>query len=229
MALRATKTTSRAGNRFFLSQRGFTLFELLAVVFLLAIVFTLATTTIGTRKSKLRSSAQDLTAELQALSAKAIQSGKIHRAVILADRRNYRLEIFVGLKKKPKEEDREAYAAWEQEQRDIDSLPVDQRMERTRLDRGAFKALREKALKDPVIFKTVATRKSLEASTSSDREPKDVNLLFHPSGEAEEALIVLDDGQEHYFTLKINPLSGVITALNGEVSEKEWKEEIEKR
>lgn len=216
------KTISRAGNK--LPQRGFTLFEILAVVGLIAVILAVGSSFFSTRQTKLRNAAHQLTQDIQGTYFRAIKKAKVYRIFFKDDRQSYVIQEFELPKQRPKDSDKEALAKWEQEQREIDSLPMDERTARTRLDRGTFKDVRKRTYPSFIRLKEFFNARLKETPKEDDQKESDDSIFFYPSGEMDQALIVLEDGNENYFSLKTEPLSGKVTAVQGEISEQDWKE-----
>jgi len=203
--------------------KGFTLIEVLGVVILLSIIFGISFLTFKPKVFRLKAAAYQVTQDLQSTYMKTINTGILHRVEFKNDKRSYVIQEFEPPKKKPElpeEGETEAYRnelkEWEEAQRKIDSLSATDRAELTRYQRGSFINVKEVQLSSPIVFEIIYTLKDLAADEL-------LNILFYPSGEVEEALIILDAGDEKYMSLQINPLSGKVTSRKGRNAEEEWK------
>lgn len=202
------------------SRQGFTLFEILAVLFLIVIGFSVAIGVFSGKKASIRRASQQLTQDIQGLYVRSIQESKIFRISFPpTDSHKYLIEEFRMPMAKPKEEDREAFAKWEEYQREIDALSADDRKKRTRMDRGSFKVKRERELPGSVEFEKILSSRFKDEKTSP-------SLFFMPSGDMDQALIILRVDDLKY-SLKTNPLSGRVTLVQNEVTEQEWKKETQ--
>jgi hypothetical protein len=92
--------------------------------------------------------------------------------------------------------------------------------ELTRMDRGIFRTLKERTLSSSIKVKTFLTTQSLQ------KEEVASSLLFYPSGETEQALIVIEDSGGEMMSLEIDSLSGRVKTLRGEVTLDQWKKEL---
>lgn len=201
-------TISRAGNK-----HGFTLLEILAVVVLLSIIFATAMALFPSKQSQLRRSSYDLTRDIQSASTQSVYTGNIHRLFFDLSKNTYSIEAYDPPPKRPSGENPEALAKWEEEQRALDAMNPTERAARTRLTRGRFKKLKAIELPSSVHIKSFLNRREEDAK----------DLIFYPSGEADEALVVLSDGNDHYFSLEIDSLSGRVRSTTEEISEQKWK------
>lgn len=230
-------------NALFLKTRrsGFTLIEILAVLFLIAVIGGVAAGTLGLPSRAIRSAAQQLHKDIQATSQSSIRNGKFHRIQFQVVRGedsaedeiesgeevwSYTIQEFEFPKPKPKtnaetEEEKKALEAWEDEQRQINLLPLEQRTNRTRLDRGHFKDVKKFEIPASVRIKHLMTARQMESS----EDLQDQDLYFYPSGEADDALLVFVDDGGRVMSLTVNPLSGRTQVTKGEVSAEDWQKE----
>lgn len=204
--------------------RAFTLLEILAVLLLIAIGFGVAFGAFSGKKASLKRASQQLTQDIQGLYIRSIEQTKIYRLSFDRDERHkYLIEEYRPPMKKPKEDDREAMEKWEDYQREIDALSGDERKKRTRMDRGTFKAMKERILPTPVQIEKVLT------SRMEDKEgaQKITSIVFMPTGEMDQALIILKVDESLIYSLKTNPLTGKVHLILSEVTEQEWKKETQ--
>jgi len=204
--------------RFF--RKGFTLFEILAVLFLIAIGFAVAFGVFSGQKASLKKASQMLTQDLQTLYTKSIERSKVYRVTFpIGDKTKYVIEEYQTPMVKPKEENREAFEKWQEHQREIEALSADERKRRTRLDRGSFKKVKERELPGRVEIDKFVSSRAME-------EKADPSLFLFPTGEIDRALIILRSDELKY-SLTTNPLNGRVTLIQNEVTEQEWKKDSE--
>lgn len=200
-------------------QTAFTLLEMLSVMALIALATGVALYSFQIGFSHIRSNAHDLLKDIQAAYMNAQREGEIWRLSFdLSDEsiQSYRIESFQLPPQQPSPEDEEAYEAWEEYQSELDQLGRDERREITRVERGSFELVREGYLEGSVRVGHFERR----------REPteNDWSLLFYPTGEMDQALIVLEDGRGRYQSLITNPITGRVLSLHRDVSEEDWME-----
>jgi prepilin-type N-terminal cleavage/methylation domain-containing protein len=221
------KTISAIGNKN--SSSGFTFLEILAVVALMSIVFAVAATTFFSGTARLKSSAYQLSRDIQGAYFLAIKKAKVIRIAFQDDKQTYYIQTFEAPKPRPKPEDRKAYEEWEATQKELDNMNAADRSALTRLERGSFKTLKTQKLFGSIELKSLYSSRAQNAADKSkpDSEPKEKFIFFLPNGEADQALLVLTDGSDHFSSLEIHPLTGKVTTIRGEITEEEWKKRDE--
>jgi len=188
---------------------------------LIAIGFGVAISSFSGRKASLKRASQQLIQDLQTLAVRAVEDSTIYRVRFdLETKQKYFIEVYQAPMKKPREEDREAFAKWEELQREIEALPLDERRKRSRMDRGSFKIKKQRELPGAVEISKLLSSRAL------DNEKLD-SILFLPSGEVDEALIVLKS-EDLKYSLTTQPLTGRVTLTLNELTESDWKKEIGK-
>jgi prepilin-type N-terminal cleavage/methylation domain-containing protein len=203
----------------------FTLLEVLAVLFLLAIVFSASLGTFSGAKSRLKSASQTLTKDLQTLAVMSQRESKIIRVVFESEKTTqYSIEFYEPPLKAPTDpEDREAQKIWEEHQQQIASLSSAERASRTRLDRGKFKLFKSKELPSGVEWTRVFS------TAPHETDSKTYSILFSPTGEVSLAAIVLSAGENYQMTLWTQPLSGRVIQESGALTEQDWRQRAESR
>lgn len=209
--------------------RAFTFLEILAVMALMTAVIAVAVGYLSNSTRNLKKAAYALSRDIQSIYGKAVKDSEFQRLLINNDRRGYQLQKFEPPQSKPIEDDndpnsRKKIEAWEEAQRAFENMNALERTELTRLQRGAFKTYKNQSLTGDIQIKTFITAKGLAKQKRDESEP--LFMMFYPSGEADQTLIVLDDSRQHFFSLVVNPLSGRVTSSQGEITEEEWKKSI---
>ncbi|MDB5036881.1 MAG: hypothetical protein JWQ35_409 [Bacteriovoracaceae bacterium] len=203
--------------------RGFTFLEILAVISLVAIVFGVAALTFTASKQRMSNVSYQFTQDIQSLYADAIKTGRIHRLQLNEQKDAYSLDIFEMPVPRPRQDDREATEKWEKRQKEIeDSWKDKDRANLTRLDRGTFQPLKKRVLNSSLKIKTFVTAESLK------EDQKQVPpILFYPSGETDQTLIVIEDvSGGKILSLEVDPLSGRVKTIPNEVSLDQWKKDV---
>ena len=208
---------------------GFTLLELLVVLVLISVVFGIALTGFSFGRSRLSSAAYDLTRTVQGLYSETIRSGKIHRLTFFDRGKRFEIQSFQLPKPKPPETDREALDKWEEEQEALEEalrdIPLAQRK---RTDRGSFTRVKEGALSSSISIKSlyIGQQEMEWPEPNNDAPPQGLSILFYPSGEVDQAMIVLKegdvDGDGRTLSLIIEPMSARVTTRQGEVTKEDW-------
>jgi general secretion pathway protein H len=213
------------------TQRGFTLIEVMIVLFIVGLVTIV--TVVGLRslfKTDLRATATRMAGSIRYLFDRASTTGKVHRLVLDFDNNRYWAEVtddaFIfaagketeeGRKKEAekiaKEEEAERLAA-EKEAFFGSSIPSKYLAKPFIPKRAKFNAFRETvvkpiALKSDVMFADIYTPR-LSRPLSSGRG----YVYFFPLGMTEAATIHLWDGKETYYSLIVHPLTGRVTVKN---------------
>ncbi len=202
------------------ASKGFTFFEVLAVLLLISIGFAVVVTGFSSKKANLRNADSQLTKDIQGLYIRSIQDSRIYRIRFPEDRKQfYLIEEYQPPMKKPSEDDREKMEKWEELQREIEALPPDERRNRTRLMRGSFKTIKERELPGSIEI-TKVYRANVNAE-DDERPP----LFFYPSGEMDQMYLLVTADDELKHTLTTDPLSGKVSVTNREISQEEWKKE----
>ncbi len=208
--------------------KGFTFLEVLAVVAVVAIVFAVATSNFTSSKSRLSNASYQITRDIQTLYNESIKSGKIHRLKLNKETDGYTLESFEFPEAKPDASDpdnREKLEKWEAKQRDLEeSWKGKDKAELTRLDRGYFKEVKKRGLPFWVKIKKFITAQSLQDENRN--EEVSPSILFYPSGEVDQALIVIEDNSEKRYSLVVQPLSGRVKTISNEIALEDWKKEM---
>jgi len=198
---------------------GFTLLEMMAVILLMALGFGIALTGFSGSKARLKRAAQMVTQDFQTLYVKAIQDATIYRVSFPEDNKEvYIIERYEAPMKKPNADDREAMNKWEEHQRAIDDLSLDERKKRTLLERGQFVSVKVRELPSGVSLERVFTPRFEEGERAK-------SMVFLPAGEVDQALLVLQAG-DLYHSLETNPLTGRVLLTKSEISEQDWKKRI---
>ncbi len=215
------------------NSRAFTILEVLIVLVLLALVFGITVGGLSVGRSRLASAAYELTRTIQGLYAESIRSGKLHRLTFFDGGQSYQIERFELPKPRPSATDLKAVDEWEEEQRlkeeALRDLPT---LERRRIDRGEFKKVKEGEISSGVHMKAIFVGQDQKQWDNQEKIQRDggtekgISLIFYPSGEVEQSLIVLKageasgDGRE--LSLIIEPMSGRVITRQGEVSKEDW-------
>lgn len=204
-------------------RRGFSLFEILAVLALIAIVLGVSFANFRSTNSRLRSAAQQLTKDIQAVYFQSVKKSKVYRISFEANSPRYVITRYLPPQEPPdQEEDPEAYREWEEiqeeKERALAELSVEERRALTRLDRGDFELIREKRL--PEFLRIESIQKLGEEESSLD-------LVFYPTGEMDAAKITIGSDSDDKFTLMTLPLTGKVRSISREITEEEWLEELE--
>lgn len=210
-------------------RKAFTFVELIAVVVMMAFVATMAVGFFSNATRNLRKGAYLLSRDIQSTYALSSQHADFFRLLVNEDRRGYQLQKFEPPQPRPVENDsdpnnRKKIEEWENAQRDLDNMNALERTAMTRLQRGSFKTFKQVSLPGSIIFKSVTTARGLQKDKKDDKEPW--AILFFPSGEVDQSLIVLDGENAAYFSLEVSPLTGRVTSSLGEITEQEWKKSI---
>lgn len=199
--------------------RAFTLLELLAVIALISAVFFISTSKFTNSRARLSDAAYRVTQDIQSLVNESIRQGKIHRLSINTERDGYILEAFELPPPPPKPDDREGQEKYEELQRKIEeSWKGKEKATLTRLDRGFFRELKKRDLGFRVKFKTF-----INSQNSQENAPWEI--FFYPSGEVDQVLMIIEDSTERKISLVVNPLSGVVKTVLGELNVAEWKKQ----
>src|SRR5262249_32972565 len=149
------------------------LFEIMAVIVLMTVVFAVATGYFTSGASRLRSAGYQLTQDIESLYQASIKKAKIYRLVFLDDGQTYQLQELQPPLKKPKEEDKEAYEKWKEAQKALDALNPSDRKEMTSIQRGNFKTLKTRKLPRSILVKSFLTTRKLD-----DPSETNSNYLF---------------------------------------------------
>lgn len=202
-----------------LPRRGFTLMEMLAVLFLIALGFGVAISAFSGSKARLKRAAQMMTQDLQTLFVKAIEDSTIYKVSFPEENTGvYIIEKYQPPMKKPNEDDREAYQKWEELQREIDALPLEDRKRRTLLERGNFARVKVRELPTSVEIERINSSRFEEGVRAH-------SIFFLPSGEMDQALIILKS-QDLRHSLETNPLTGRVSLTKNEITESDWKDKL---
>lgn len=201
---------------------GFTLIELLVVITLISIAFTVSIVGLNYNKTKLTNTAYQLTQDIQGLYAESIKTGKLYRIVFDIPKKTYDLEAFELPKPKPSETEVEALDKWREEER----LREEERAKkdwtkRTRLDFGNFKKIKTREISSAVEIKRIIVTR-----TKDEADDKKSIILFYPSGEIDQTLIVLEDGDGRFISLIAEPMSGRVVSRSNEITEENWLKEF---
>ncbi len=200
---------------------GFTLIELLVVITLMAIAFTVSIVGLNYNKTKLTNTSYQLTQDIQGLYAETIKTGKLHRIVFHIESATYDLEVFELPKPKPKETDREELEKWEAEQSAIaEERAKKDWTKQNRLDFGTFNKMKTREIASAIKLKRLIVTR-----THDEFDGKTTAMLFFPSGEVDQALFVLEDGDGRLISLIAEPMSGRVRVQQGEVTEETWFKE----
>jgi type II secretory pathway pseudopilin PulG len=216
----------RTKNR---SSIGFTFLEIMAVMVLMTAVISMAIGYLSSSSRALKKSAFMMSRDIQSIYQKATKDAEFQRLLLNEDRHSYQLQKFEPPQPKPLEDDsdpnnRKKIEEWETAQKEFENTNKLERSELTRLQRGGFKTFKTQTLPGEIHVKTFLTARGIDKEKRDDKEP--AFIMFFPSGETDQTLITLDDGNEHFFSLTINPLSGRVSATQGEITEQEWKKSI---
>jgi prepilin-type N-terminal cleavage/methylation domain-containing protein len=205
---------------------GFTLIEIMAVMILMAFIFGVTFSSFKPRSARLKQAAYQMSQVIQTTYLHAVKSGSIHQIKFKDDNKTISVERYYPPLKKPQipdagetEEYRKKLEQWEDAQDALQQLSPTERSRLTRYQRGSFREVVKKEIDGPISIKNIF-------STREWGEEEAPKLVFYPSGEVDQAVIVLDDGAEKFFSLEINPLSGKVTTKKGETTEEEWKKQI---
>ena len=203
-----------------MTKKGFTLLELMVVLVLLATVFALVTANFRFARSKLSGTAYQLTKDIQSIYAEAVRKGQIYRLLFNEEMTEYTIDVFEPPKPKPPEDDRKALEKWKEDQKKIEEAAsaLKESVLKTRIARGLFATVKTRSISS-VTFKTFITPQL----NNKDTPKGPFYLMFYPSGEMDEALIVFEDGNENAMSLLVHGLSGRVKTVAGEVTEEEWK------
>lgn len=210
---------------------GFSFLEMIAVLVLMALAFSMAASFFFSGNRNLRKSSYELTKVVQSTYQMSTRKAGFYRLVLQEDRQSFLLQEFVPPKPKPKENDkdpdnRKKIEEWEAAQKEFDNMNALQRSELSRLQRGSFKTLKTINLSGSIRVKTIRTARMIDKDTLDPAKAEEVSILFYPSGEVDQTLIVLEDQSDHFFSLEINPLSGRVKSSQTEITEQEWKKSI---
>lgn len=209
--------------------RAFTFLEIIAVMALMTAIIGVAVGYLSSSTRNLKKAAYALSRDIQSIYGKTTKESQFQRLLINDDRKSYQLQVFVPPEPKPLEDEndpdrRKKIEAWEEAQREFENMNALERSELTRLQRGSFKTFKNQTLPGDIQIKTFLTARGIDRQKKDEKEP--IFMMFFPSGEADQTLIVLDDGKNHFFSLTVNPLSGRVTASQGEITEEDWKKSI---
>lgn len=197
---------------------GFTLIELTAVLLLIAVIVSIAVVFFTGNSARMRSATGKLVGDIQTTYLRSVQSSKIHRIRFSESLREYYIEDFVPPMEKPlDEEDREAMDRWEEYKRQLEDMGAEERAQLTRMERGVFKTLKKRSLPSGIEIQKFYTSRSALAEKDSKI------IYFFPSGAADRIALVLTDGKEMFTTLRLNPITGSVSTINGALKEDEWK------
>lgn len=196
---------------------------------LMTMIVTVAFSYLSSSSRNLKKAAFQLSRDIQSAYQKATKDSEFQRILVGTDRNTYQLQKFQAPQPRPEEnpddpENRKKVEAWDEAQREFENKGGIERTELTRLERGSFKSYKEQSLPGQIRIKTFLTARGLSKEKKEENET--LSMMFFPSGEADQTLIVLDDGNDHYFSLVVNPLSGRVTSSQGEITEQEWKKSI---
>ncbi|MBN8555986.1 MAG: prepilin-type N-terminal cleavage/methylation domain-containing protein [Deltaproteobacteria bacterium] len=210
------------------AQTGFTFLEILAVVALMAVLFTLAITQFSGSAARLRSSAYQLSKDIQGTSFAAIKKAKVMRIAFQEDKQTYFIQVFEPPKPKPKADDRKAMEEWENAQKELENLNAIDRSALTLLERGSFKTLKKQSFSYGIqlkeFYSTRAQPKVEAGKSAADSQEK--YIFFMPTGDTDHALLVLEGSTGNTDSLEVHPLTAKVTTSHGEISEEEWKKKI---
>lgn len=199
--------------------RGFTLIEMLVVLAIVVMIIGLALSSIGdTGTTKLRVQSNRLAAALRHTYSRSVAHGLYMRMVFDLDANAYWVEasdqpIFLPAVKRNEGDDPDAPTKEEEEQAKIDER-------RSKNDTPHFRLPRAKFQTDGVIPKVTLERGvELHGVLTSGQEEEFFNgkayVHFFPNGWVEPAIIHISDGEEAFFTLVVDPLTGKVTRLPG--------------
>ncbi len=211
-------TGKSASSRAF-QKRAFTLIEILAVIVLITVV--MGTVIFGFQGfgGKTRTGGSNLVKDLQGTYYASIRKGQVFRLSFAQDKDGdfYVVERYELPSPPPPEENDEAFKAWEKKQEakkeKLSKLSKDQLKSRSLLDDGDFILVKEKRLGDLKLKKLVKP---------NAEEGQIQAILFYPTGEIDDSLIVLGEGSDS-FSIVTDPLTGIIRSFARELSEEEWK------
>jgi hypothetical protein len=204
------------------SQRGFTFFEILAVITLIVVVAFVSITMTSTR-TRMANVAYEFTKDVQTLYNESIRTGRIYRLMFNEAKDGYTLDVFEMPKPKPKADDRVALEKWEKEQNEIqEALKDKERASITRLDRGLFRTVKKRTINSSLKIKSIVNSQDLRG----EKKIPQPFLLFYPTGETDQVLIVIEDPSEKIISLEVDPLSGRVKTIHGEVTIDQWKKDL---
>ncbi len=205
-----------------LRRKAFTLIEVLAVLALIAVIMGAVVFGFTGFGSGLRSEGGALVKDLQGAYYTSIRKGHILRLSFAEDKDGdfYVIEKFELPAPPPSPDDEEAFKAWEEAQEEKDKnlrkLSREELAARTLLDEGEFKLVKKKrlgSLKLHQFFKANAEEGAIKA------------VVFYPTGEVDDALIVLTNDSNDYFSIVTDPMTGQIKSFANLVTEEEWKKQ----
>lgn len=169
-------------------------------------------------KTKLKNSSYQITQDIQGLYAEAVKTGKMHRILFHLVEKTYDLEIFELPKPKPSEGETEALEKWQEDQsRLAEERAKKDWTKRTQLDFGEFRKIKTREIPSAITIKRVIVSRTHEES-----DGKTEMILFYPSGEIDQTLIVLEDGDGRLISLIAEPMSGRVVVQLGEITEETW-------
>lgn len=202
---------------------GFTFLEILIVLGLIGVVFAAASLNFSGGRARITNAAYQFTQDIQGLYAESIKTGRIHRILFSEAKDSYTLDVFEMPRPKPKGDDRKALEKWEKEQEQINETLRDRdKYEITRIDRGLFRSLKKRDLNSNLRIKSFVKASDLK----NNKKDSPAFILFYPSGETDQVLIVLEDTSERSFSLLVDALSGRVKTVPGELSVDQWKKDL---
>lgn len=192
----------------------------------MAAVFGVASVGLRFGSSRLSGAAYDLTRSIQGIYGESIRTGKVHRLSFLNDKQTFELAIFEVPQPRPPQSDLEATEKWEQEraakEEELSHIPLE---ERGRLDWGRFKKIKEGHISSSIHIKALFIGQKEATDENADKSGRH-SLLFYPSGEVDQALIVLKegelDGDGRSLSLIVEPMSGRVRTQPGEIAKDDW-------
>ena len=184
---------------------GFTLIEILFVIFLISIVAGFAVPRFNALTTiNLRSATRHMASLIRYSFNTAVLSGKRHRLVLNFDERAYWIEVYEEIVEEEKDEDDGTELS--------EGVSLDDQDDEPRV-RGEFVKtegflVKAKKLPDGVDY---LKYKPLE---ESEVRAGEAFLYFYPEGESSGGELVLKSGEENFMTLVINALTGEVRIYN---------------
>ncbi len=229
----ATGALARAGAR--PGERAFTLIEIGAVVFVMALVMGMAVPTLrSVSGARARSEAANLAANIRATRGHAAVAGETCRMVLCIDgcsadgdentsggASSYSIECVKGVVPMTPEASRNGGMDIEDEDEPDDRLTPAEKARREVLARTRF------ASTSTLPNVPLASLRMTSVWTAHQPEKYTKGrayLYFYPSGRSERANIQLRDGDDWY-TLQVSPLSGRVKVLTGREELPDQREE----
>lgn len=196
---------------------GFTLLELLFVIFILAMVVGFAVPKFNQMTTiNLRSAARQLSGLVTFTFNRSVLTRKPYRLVLDFDSNSYWVEVYQGSSGLIPTDSNDAKAEKENNSDDEDEFG-DESEKKQKKARGQFEKITGYLTKPGKLPQGVKVLKYLDDKHELSITSGTAQIYFYPTGEASGGALIIGTDNDTAVTLRINPITGKVTNYSGAV------------